>query len=149
MVLLREQDKHFLWSLYAGIAIIFIWKGIWEGAYEIVPEFLADPFIFLFIGFLMLTLSGLIFKEFDPLGGVEKAVQKTITTVHAHPDKKNFVLKYYDKTQKKYFNVKVEDIQKVEKGAIIVRHGTQKQELFIPIHRVSEILYKGESYWKF
>ena len=44
-MLLREQDKHFLWSIYAGVAIIFVWKGIWEGAYEILPEFLADPFV--------------------------------------------------------------------------------------------------------
>ena len=145
---LREQDKHFLWSLYAGVAIIFIWKGIWEGAYEVVPEFLADPWIFLFLGFLMLTLSGLIFKEFDPLGGVEKAVQKTITTVHAHPDKKNFTLKYYDKLQKKEVTIKVERIMRVEKGTIIVHHEDRKEELFIPIHRVSEILYKGERYWK-
>ena len=96
----------------------------------------------------MLTFSGLIFKEFDPLGGVEKAVQKTITGVHTHPDRKNFVLKYYDKTKMKYFTVKVEDVKRVEKGAIIVQHENKKQEFFIPLHRVSEILYKGKSYWK-
>jgi len=148
MMILREQDKHFLWSIYSAVAIIMVWKGMWEGAYEVVPEFLADPFIFLFLGFLMLTFSGLIFKEFDPLGGVEKSVQKIINTVHNHPNKSKFQMKYYDKSQKKFFTISVDKIIKVEKGALVVRHDNKNQELFIPIHRVSEILYQGKEYWK-
>ena len=95
---LREQDRHFLWSLYSAVAIIFIWKGLWEGIYEI-PYF-GDPFVFLFIGLAMLTFSGVIFREFDPLGGLEKSIDKVLHLVYNHPHKEDFQIKYYDKSRK-------------------------------------------------
>jgi len=158
-VVLREQDKHFLSSLYIAIAIIFTWKGIWDGLYEV--PFLGDlscpasiqletctPLVFLFLGFAMLTISGAIFKEFDPLGGIQKAVDKTLHSIQAHQDKKNFEFKYYDKAQKKYVTIPAAWVKKIEKGALVVVPPKQKQELFIPVHRVSEVLYKGKRYWR-
>lgn len=158
-MVLREQDKHFLSSLYIAIAIIFTWKGIWDGLYEI--PFLGDlscpsviqlesctPLVFLFLGFAMLTISGAIFKEFDPLGGIQKAVNKTLHSVTTHQDKKNFQFRYYDKAQKKYVAIPASWVKKIEKGALVVVSPQQKQEMFIPIHRVAEVLYKGKSYWR-
>jgi len=156
---LREQDKHFLSSLYIAIAIIFTWKGIWDGLYEIpflgqlsCPSFISletcTPLVFLFIGFAMLTLSGAIFKEFDPLGGIQKAVNTTLHSIQNHHDKKNFQFKYYDKERKKYVAIPVIWIKKIEKDALVVVSPQQKQEIFIPIHRVTEVLYKGKSYWR-
>ena len=84
--MLREQDKHFLWSLLAAMGIIFVWKGLWEGLYEI--PYLGDPWVALFVGLTMLTLSGLIFREFDPLGSLDKSVNKITTHVKNHPLKK-------------------------------------------------------------
>jgi uncharacterized protein (UPF0248 family) len=141
---LREQDRHFLWSLYSAVAVIFAWKGLWEGIYEL--PYIGDPFVFLFIGFAMLTFSGLIFKEFDPLGGVEKAVKKVINDVIHHPEKKHFKLKYHDKSKNKDIVIDVTDIHKIEKGALVIE--SNKQELFIPAHRVTEVLYKGKRYWR-
>ena len=87
---LREQDKHFLASLYSAAAIIFVWKGLWEGLYEL--PYIGDAFVALFVGFTMLIFSGLIFKEFDPLGGLEQAVLKKLDIVIHSPEKGNFVL---------------------------------------------------------
>src|SRR3989344_925336 len=102
----REQDKHFLWSLYAAASIILIWKGVWEGIYVLADAYapaLSNPFVFLFIGLAILTLSGLVFKEFDPLGGLEKAVSKVLHTVQVHPRRVDFQVKYFDKNKKKEY----------------------------------------------
>ena len=158
-MVLREQDKHFLSSLYIAIAIIFTWKGIWGGLYEVpflgdlsCPSFIGletcTPLVFLFLGFAMLTISGAIFKEFDPLGGIQKAVNKTFHSVTTHHDKKNFQFKYYDKSQKKYVIIPALWVKKTEKGALVAVPPQQKQEIFIPMHRITEILYKGKSYWR-
>jgi len=145
-VVLREQDKHFLASLYAAVAVIFAWKGLWEGLYEI--PYIGDPFVFLFIGFAMLTFSGLIFKEFDPLGNLQKATLRNLRSVHANSDKENFTIKYYDKGRKKHITLPAKRIRKIEKGALVIMHQDKRQELFIPLHRVTEILYKGKKYWR-
>lgn len=158
-MVLREEDKHFLSSLYIAVAIIFTWKGIWEGLYEIpflgslsCPSFLqletCTPLVFLFLGFAMLTVSGAIFKEFDPLGGIQKAIYKTLHAIQLHHDKKNFQFKYYDKVQKKYITIPATWVKKIEKEALVAVSPHQKQEIFIPIHRVKEVLYKGKRYWR-
>ena len=150
-MVLREEDRHFLSSLYIAVAIIFAWKGIWEGIYQIplpyIPE-VAYSFIFFFLGFAMLTLSGAIFKEFDPLGGIQKAVYKTLHNIQIHQDKKNFQFRYYDKTQKRHLTIPASWVKKIEKDALVAVPPHQKQEVFIPIHRVTEVLYKGKRYWR-
>ncbi len=150
-MMLREQDKHFLWSLYAVVGIIFVWKGLWEGAYAlpyVCDYHLCDPFVFLFIGFTMLTLSGAIFKEFDPLGGVEAAVNKVIHFVQNHPRKKEFDITYHDKNQKKDVTVNAEHLKGMEKGVLVIEDPIKKMELFVPIHRLKEIKQNGKMFWR-
>ncbi len=158
-MVLREQDKHFLSSLYIAIAIIFTWKGIWDGLYEVpflgnlnCPTLLqletCTPLVFLFLGFAMLTISGLIFKEFDPLGGIQKAVSKTMHSIQMHHQKEHFQFKYHDKNLKKDVIVPAKWVRKIEKGALVIVPPRKKQEIFIPIHRVTEILYNGKRYWR-
>jgi uncharacterized protein (UPF0248 family) len=145
--MLREQDKHFLLSLYAGLAIICTWRGLWEGVYEI--PYLGEPAVLLFIGLTMLTLSGLIFKEFDPLGGFEKSVTSALEKVMAHPEKDQFILLVEDKHNKTQLQVKASQVKEVEEDTIILMHPTKKGEMFIPLHRLEEIKYKDQSYWRF
>ncbi|MBI2146448.1 DUF504 domain-containing protein [Candidatus Woesearchaeota archaeon] len=145
-MVLREQDRHFLWSLYSAVAIIFAWKGIWEGLYEI--PYIGHAFVFLFIGFAMLTFSGLIFKEFDPLGGVEKAITKTLHTIDHHPQKNQFQIKYHDKIKNKDMVVNAQQIRTVEKNTVVIEDPHKKQEIFIPAHRITEVLFKGGVYWR-
>lgn len=145
-MVLREQDKHFLSSLYSAAAIIFVWKGLWEGLYEV--PYIGDAFVALFVGFTMLVFSGLIFKNFDPLGGIELAVTKKLESVINDPDKKNFEVKYQDKMLKKELTVPAKYVHKIEEAGMIVMDPVKKAEMFIPLHRVTEILYNGKRYWR-
>ena len=96
---MREQDRHFLSSLVIALGIILVWKGLWEGLYEI--PYIGNSWVALFIGFALLTFSGLIFREFDPLGNVEKSIIKNINHVKNHPNKEEFHLQYRDRISKK------------------------------------------------
>lgn len=151
-MVLREQDKHFLWSLFVAVSVILMWKGIWEGMYEIptqlgYPQF-SDPFVFLFLGFVMLTFSGIIFKEFDPLGSLDKSANRMMQYIHNHPHKHEFTIKYYDKSQKKEFLINAERLKHIEKGTLVIEHPNGRQELFIPLSRVTEVQRQGKPYWK-
>lgn len=142
-MVLREQDKHFIWSILAATGLIFVWKGLWEGLYEI--PYIGDSWVALFIGFALLTFSGLIFKEFDPLGSLETSISKIVHHVRTHPKKHEFCIKYYDKIRKKDVVIRAGDIRKVEKGSLIIKG---QQEIFIPTHRIKEVSYKGKTYWR-
>lgn len=140
---IREQDKHFIWSLLAATGIIFVWKGLWEGIYEL--PYIGDSWVILFIGFALLTFSGLIFKEFDPMGSLDKSISKIIHHVKTHPKKHEFLVKYYDKIKKKDVLIKAGDIKKVEKGSLVIKG---RQDIFIPTHRIVEVIHKGKTYWR-
>lgn len=141
---LREQDRHFLWSLMAAIGVIFVWKGLWEGLYEI-PYF-GDPWVALFVGLVMLTFSGIIFREFDPLGSIEKSTNKVIKFIHKHPQSHEYQLKYYDQFKKKDILIKGNRLKGIEKSTLIVK--SEEGEIFIPSHRLKEVLHKGKTYWR-
>ncbi|MBI4980347.1 DUF504 domain-containing protein [Candidatus Woesearchaeota archaeon] len=151
-MVMREQDKHFLWSLFVALSVILLWKGLWEGMYEFMewirlPQ-LADPFVFLFLGLVMLTFSGIIFREFDPLDGMDKSANKIMHHIHNHPRRQEFKIRYYDKTQRKHFAIRGDALRQVERGTLIVEHENGKQEAFIPVHRVEEVLQNDKTYWK-
>jgi uncharacterized protein YxeA len=143
---LREQDKHFLMSLFVATGIIMLWKGIWEGVGGL--PFISNPWVSLFIGLAMLTLTGVIYNQFDPFGSLEKSVNKVMHDVHHHPQKHEFHIKYYDNIKKRHFTFQANRIEHIEKNFLVIRHENGKQELFIPIHRVVEVLHKGKSYWR-
>ncbi len=143
---LREQDKHFLWSLWAAIGIIFVWKGVWEGIYEI--PYVGDPWVILFVGFAMLTFSGLIFKEFDPLGSLDKSIRRILKQVREHLHKSEFEISYRDNIIKKDMVVKAHRIKGIEHQNLIVKHGRKNQEVFVPFHRITKVTRKGKTYWR-
>jgi uncharacterized protein (UPF0248 family) len=145
-MVMREQDKHFLWSLYLAVAIIFLWRGLWEGLGGL--PIIGSPWVALFIGLAMLTFRGLIYQQFDPLGGVEKSASQIINQIHQHPKRHEFHLKYHDHFKKEHVTLKFENVEKIENGVIVIKDPLTKKEIFIPVHRVTEILHKGKSYWK-
>ncbi len=147
--MLHEEDKHFLWSIYSAAAIILTWKGLWVGIYEIpiVSNYVNSPFVFLFLGLTMLTFSGLVFKEFDPLGGMEKAMVNRINEVLVHPQKEQFRILYHDKEQKKQIEIPAVSINRLDESAMIVTLPT-KEEIFIPIHRIKKIFQNDKIYWR-
>jgi len=149
-MVLREQDKHFLWSLVAAVGVVFVWKGLWEGAYVLADTYapmLSDPFVFLFIGLAMLTLSGLIFHEFDPLGSMDKSVKKIIHKIVSGSEQKYYEIKYRDNIKKKDILLPARKIFRMERDALIFRHEERREE-FIPFYRIVEILYKGKTFWR-
>ena len=103
------------------------------------------PWVFLFIGFAILTFSGLIFREFDPLGSLEVAVSRKIRKVYTHPKKQEFKIKYKDQLKKGEITISAGDIKKIERGSLILKG---QKEVFIPAHRIVEIIHKGKIYWK-
>ena len=143
---LREQDRHFLWSLLAAVGVIFVWKGLWEGLYEI--PYLGDPWVALFFGLVILTFSGLIFREFDPLGSIEKSANKVVRSVFNNSNRKEFNLKYHDKVRKKDILIKGDSIKSIEKSTIIIKDKKKNREHFVPIHRITEITQNGNTYWR-
>ncbi|MBI2662142.1 DUF504 domain-containing protein [Candidatus Woesearchaeota archaeon] len=145
-MVLREQDRHFLWSLVVAVGGILAWRGIWEGLYEI--PYIADDWILLFIGFAILTFSGAIFKEFDPLGSIEKSATNVINYIAQHPRKQEFVIRYKDKTQKEPMAIKGDRLKHMDKGALVFKHDTREEEFFVPLHRVIEVIQNEKSYWK-
>lgn len=145
-MLLREQDKHFLWSLLTAVGVIFVWKGIWEGIYEL--PILGNEWVLLFLGLAMLTFSGLIFKEFDPLGGIEKSVAKLLHNIYNADHREEYQLKYYDQHRKQSFLIKGQEIQGLEKNVLILKQEHHNQEVFIPFHRITEIIHLGKTCWR-
>ena len=143
---LREQDRHFLWSILAAVGVIFVWKGLWEGLYEI--PYLGNEWVALFFGLLILIFSGLIFREFDPLGSIEKSTNKVIHSVFNNTNRKEFNLKYHDKVKKKDILINGDLIKNIEKSTIIIKDKKKNREHFIPIHRITEITQNGKTYWR-
>ena len=150
MLNLRESDKHFLWSLLGAIGIVLFWRGIWAGIdilWEIPGwEWMATPSLSFFLGLAILTFSGMIFREFDPLGGIEKGVIDALHKVQIHPQKSEFNIVYYDNVRKKDININADDIKNFEKSMLLIHEGGR--EVFIPLHRVKAIHRGGEIVWR-
>jgi uncharacterized protein (UPF0248 family) len=148
--LFRESDKHFLWSLLGALGIVLFWRGIWGGidAMGEIPgwSWVATPALSLFIGLIILTFSGLIFSQFDPLGGVEKGAMQMMHHVHSHPRKKEFTITYFDEAQKKDVHINAKNLKRIDKNSLAIHEGGK--EIFIPIHRVRAIHQNGKEIWK-
>ena len=141
---MREQDKHFVWSLLAAGGIIMAWESL-LAMLGTVP-YLKDPRVGFFVGFVILTFSGIIIRDFDPLGSLDKAVRQTVNHVHNHPHKEEFELVYYDRLGKKKVFLPVKDIKHIEKDSLVIH--SNKGETFIPLQRITEINQNGKTYWR-
>jgi len=142
--MMRESDKHFLFAMYSATAIILFWKGVWEGVGSL--PFLENPWFSLFVGAVMLTISGTILREFDPLGGLEKGALKILNYVNNHPQKHQFTVKYLDKKFGKNRTIRGKTIKHIEKNIISIHEGNK--EIFVPIHRVMSVHQNGKMIWK-
>ncbi len=145
-MIMREQDKHFLWSLFGATGLILFWRAAWELPAEL--PFNDLPWISLFVGLTLLTLSGLVFREFDPLGGLEKALTKTFRQIKNSHEKENYQLTYHHPSLDKDIQISGSNLHGIEKNYLIFIE-PKKGEFFIPLDHISEIKYKGEMYWKF
>ena len=67
--------------------------------------------------------------------------------IQNHPAKHEFDIKYHDKLKQKIFTLKAHNLTKIEKG-FLVFSDEGKQETFVPLHRIREVLHKGAPHWK-
>jgi hypothetical protein len=144
MYQIRESDRHFFLSLFVATGIVLFWRGIWEGVGSL--PILEEPFVNLFIGLVILTFSGMIVRDYDPLGGLEKSTLKILHSIHTHPQKSEFSFRYYDNVKKKSIEVQASKIKHIEKNVIAVYD--KDREFFIPIHRVESVHRNKETIWR-
>ena len=96
----------------------------------------------LLTGIAMLLIGGLVRKA-DTVKKQELIARGILHGVHRHPQKHEFHIKYHDKIKKKDIVYRADKLDRIEKGFLVfVEKG--KEEGFIPIHRVTEVLHKGK-----
>ncbi len=143
MIGLEELKKYF-WYLFGVMGVVFFWSGTWDGLGNL--WLLKNPVISFIVGIILLGLSGLIFKDANPLWEAEKAVKSEAKKVHHHPQKDEFHFKYQDHTQKKEIAIHAGKLKRIEKEFLVFLD--KGKEVFVPLHRVTEILRKGKTHWK-
>lgn len=138
------QLKQYFWYLFGIMGVVFFWAGVWDGIGSL--PYVSNPWISLLIGIAMLTFSGFIFKDTNILWGGEKLVVSELHKVHAHPQKHEFHIKYMDRISRKEVLMHAGKLKSIEKGFLVFLY--DGKEVFVPMHRVTEILHNGKRHWK-
>ena len=140
------EARRYFWSVFGVIGVVMVWAGIWEGLGGL--PYLESPLLSLLLGSVMLLLAGFFNQTLNPLQAAERSVNRVLHLIKAHPKKHEFHLRYHDHLRKKAIQIRMDTFRGIEKGAFLVLHDPKKGEIFIPAHRVREILHKGKTYWK-
>ncbi len=143
MISLEEIKKYF-WYLFGVMGIVFFWTGTWDGLGNL--WLLQNPLISFIVGIILLGLSGVIFKESNPLWELEKPVKTQAKKVHHHPQKHEFHFKYEDHVKNKELLLHAQNLQRIEKEFLVFLD--KGKEIFVPLHRVTEILHNEKTHWK-
>lgn len=143
-MLTREDAQRYWWYFFGVLGVVLFWAGVWDGVGNI--SFLKNPVFSLVIGLILLFLGGIIRKT-DNVDQQELVAHNVLREIHHHPQKEEFHVKYFDKLKKQEVLVGGEQLHRIEKGFLVLLEKGGK-ELFIPIHRVTEILHLGKSYKK-
>ncbi len=138
------QIRQYFWYLFGIMGVVFFWAGVWDGLGSL--PYISNPWISLLIGVVMLTLSGFIFKGTSPIFGGEKTALSELRKVHSHPRKHEFHIRYKDRIQRKEVLLQANTLKDIEKEFLVFLQGNK--EMFVPVHRVTEILHKGKRHWK-
>ncbi len=139
-----EELKRYLWYFFGVLGVVFFWAGVWDGLGNI--SFLQNPLFSLMVGIAMLLIGGLVRKA-DKVKKQELVARGVLHHVHIHPQKQEFHIKYHDKIKKKDVLFRADKLDRIEKGFLVfVEKG--KEEIFVPIHRVTEVLHRGKTFHK-
>ncbi len=139
-----EEMKRYFWFFFGVLGVVFFWAGVWEGIGHLGP--LKSPWISLLIGIVLLAIGGIVRKT-DQVKQQDVLARSVLHQVHKHPQKHEFHIKYFDRVQKKEIPLGGKQLQRIEKGFLVFLEQSGK-ELFIPIHRVTEVLHLGKSFKK-
>jgi uncharacterized protein (UPF0248 family) len=142
---LNPTDKRYLAALMVLVGIILFWRGLWDITY-LVP-IIKNPFVSLFVGLTIITLSGVVFREFDPLTA---QIAKTMEVLNEVLSRKNmnerYNISYFDESSKKLKVIHHKNIKKMEHNFLVIEE--KGKEVFIPVHRVHKITKNGKVMWK-
>mgnify|MGYP001567461074 FL=1 len=136
---ITEQDKAFLLSLAYATGIILFWRGIWEGS-AFIPV-LNNPWVSLFVGLTILTLTGWIYTQFDAFSLRTNTLLGTLTHV-IHDEAKGVAhfISYFDEVTGKHHKIPVKQVRRIEQHHVVVER--DGKEFFVPLHRISYV-HKG------
>ncbi len=135
--------KQYFWYVFGIMGVVFFWVGVWDGIGSL--PYIQTYWISILAGLGMLALSGFIFRG-NPLWGRGDKIESVLHRVHSHPQKHEFHIKYLDKLGNKEILVNMGKVKKIEKGFMVIVE--QGRELFVPPHRITEILHQGKTHWK-
>ncbi len=139
-----EDLKQYFWYIFGIIGVVFFWTGTWDGLGNL--WLLKNPVISFVVGIILLSISGVLFKDSNPLWESEKPVKSEAKKVHRHPQKHEFHFKYQDHVKNKELILPAQKLRRIEKEFLVFLD--KGKEVFVPLHRVTEILHKGKTHWK-
>ena len=139
-----EDIKKYFWYLFGIIGVVYFWAGVWDGVGNIGP--LKNPLYSFIAGVVLLSLSRVILKDANPLWGLEKPAKLEAKKVHRHPQKPEFHFKYKDHVSNKEIMLHAKNLKKIEKEFLVFLD--RGKEIFITLHRVTQITHKGKTHWK-
>lgn len=140
----REDTQRYFWYFFVVLGVILFWTGVLDGVGKV--GYLKNPLVSLFLGTVMLLIGGIVRKT-DNVNQQELVAHNVLREIHHHPLKHEFHVKYYDKMKQKEVLIGGTQLHRLEKGFMVLLEEGGK-ELFIPIHRVTEVLHQGKTYKK-
>ncbi|HLF54405.1 MAG TPA: hypothetical protein VI612_01665 [Candidatus Nanoarchaeia archaeon] len=142
---LREEDRQYLYSLLYATGIILFWRGVWEVSYEL--PLLKNVYFALFVGLLILTVTGYMYREFDPFSRRLLKVNKLLhDVVNLSKQGQPHEIYYYDEVGKDHHVLNPHKIRKIEHDFIVFEE--KGHEVFIPTHRITRIHKGKQVIWK-
>lgn len=141
----KTELKQYFWYLLGIMGVVFFWTGIWDGIGNL--GWLKHPLASFFLGVGLLTLSPLFFKEKGSFWKEGKSAPQILSDIQNHPEKHLFHISYHDQLKKSKVLFPAKQLRTIEKE-FMVFVDQEKREVFIPLHRLREVLYKGKSHWK-
>lgn len=142
---LKEEDRQFLFTLLYATGIILFWRGVWEITYEL--PIVKNPYVVFFIGLLILTMTGYMYREYDLFSQRARSVAKVLhAAIDLAKKGEKHTIYYYDDIGGHEHQIKPENIKKIEHDLMVVSE--KGHELFIPLHRIRRVHKGREILWK-
>src|ERR1041385_8606320 len=131
---LHEEDRQFLYSLLYATGIILFWRGIWEVSAQL--PLLKNIYFSLFVGLFILTITGYMYREFDPFSQRLHKISKTLHDVVSLAKQGQLhEIYYYDEVGKQDYKLHAHKVRRVDHNFIVVED--KGRELFIPLTRIT------------
>ncbi|RJQ19771.1 DUF504 domain-containing protein [Candidatus Woesearchaeota archaeon] len=142
---IREEDRQFFYALLYGTGIILFWRGIWEVSYEI--PLLENVYFCLFVGLFILTITGYMYREFDPLSAKMNKISKLLhDVIREHKRGDPHEIYYRDDIGGHSHKILPHKIKRIEHDLLVCE--SDGHELFIPLSRVHKVHKQGKTIWK-